>query len=83
MVENSSFTSLKLYCLVFIVLTNKGFADRQLLLEQAGSYLESSNNQQATSTYPQIVSDYPGTYYALEAQKQLIITYIAWDKIGF
>ena len=56
------------------------FADASELLEQAESYQEKGNYEQAEAIYLQIITDYPGTDYALEAQKQLTLIYIATDR---
>jgi len=56
------------------------FAGTSELLEQAGSYQEKGQYEQAEAIYLQIISNYPGTDYAFQAQKNLAILYVLWDK---
>src|SRR4030042_5990781 len=55
-------------------------ADTSELLEQAETYQEKEQYEQAEAIYLQIISNYPGTNYALQAQKNLAILYVLWDK---
>jgi tetratricopeptide (TPR) repeat protein len=55
-------------------------ADISELLEQAETYQEKEQYEQAESTYLQIISNYPGTDYAFQAQKNLAILYVLWGK---
>jgi outer membrane protein assembly factor BamD (BamD/ComL family) len=52
------------------------FAGTTELLGQAGSYQEKGQYEQAEAIYQQIVTSYPGTDYAFEAQKNLAILYV-------
>src|SRR4030042_4293725 len=56
------------------------FAGTSELLEQAETYQEKEQYEQAEAIYLQIISNYPGTNYALQAQKNLGIRYVLWDK---
>jgi len=56
------------------------FADTSELLEQAQIYKQEGNYEQAEAIYQQIVSDFPDSNDALEAQKQLALIYIATDR---
>jgi TolA-binding protein len=55
-------------------------ADVTEQLKQAGDYIQNKQYEQAEAIYLQIVTDYPGSDYALEAQKQLTILYIKQDN---
>jgi tetratricopeptide (TPR) repeat protein len=72
--------SLVLFILVFFQMGQKCFADAAAQLEQAEKYQEGGDSEQAEAIYKQVVTTYPGTGEALEAQKGLTILYIAWDK---
>ena len=56
------------------------FAGTTELLEQAVSYQEKGQYEQAETIYQQIVTSYPGTDYAFEAQKNLAILYVLWGR---
>ena len=60
--------------------TGQCFAGTSELLEQAKTYQEQKQYDQAEAIYLQIITGYPGSDYALEAQKQLTLTYIATDR---
>jgi len=65
-------TSIILFGLVFFLLPAECFADAAELLEQAGIFTDNGYRQQAEELYKRIVTDYPGTDYALKAQGELI-----------
>jgi len=73
-------TNLILFALVLSMTTGQCFADASALLQQADTYKQQGNYEQAEAIYKQIVTDYPGTDYAFEAQKRLTIVYILWGK---
>jgi len=56
------------------------FAGTSELLLQADTYREQGQYEQAEAIYLQIITGYPGTDYALEAQKKLTLIYIATDR---
>jgi tetratricopeptide (TPR) repeat protein len=56
------------------------FADTSELLEQADTYKQEGNYEQAEAIYQQIVTDYPDTDYAFLSQKNLAILYVLWDN---
>jgi len=76
----SAFFSLLLAMAVFFGMTDKPLLDAAAQLEQAQTYQNNGQYDQAEAIYKQIVTDYPGTDYAFEAQKNLTILYITWDK---
>ena len=56
------------------------FAGTSELLLQAETYREQGQYEQAEAIYQQIVTGYPGSDDALEAQKKLTLIYIATDR---
>lgn len=72
--------TLVLLGLVFSQMTEKCFADAAAQLEQAESYEESGDYQQAELIYQNIITNYPGTDYALRARRDLTTLYIQWDR---
>jgi len=56
------------------------FANASEQLKQAETYKNVGNYEQAEHIYQQIVTDFPGTDEALEAQKKLTLIYIATDS---
>jgi len=75
-----SVVSLFLGITVFLGMTEQPLVDTIAQLEQAQAYVNNGEYEQAEIIYKTIVTDYPGTDYALEAQKGLTILYISWDK---
>jgi len=69
-----------LFGVLLLVAAGLYFAGTSELLEQAQIYKQEGNYEQAEAIYQQIVSNYPGTDDALEAQKQLTLMYIATDR---
>ena len=69
-----------LFGVLLLVAAGLYFAGTSELLEQAQTYKQEGNYEQAEAIYQQIVSNYPGTDDALEAQKQLALIYIATDR---
>jgi len=67
-------------CLLFFGITDKALADAASELEQAEAYVKEGNYQQAEQLYQHIVTSYPGTEYAFQAQKGLTILYIVTDQ---
>lgn len=66
----------------FLLFTAAGicFAGTSELLEQADAYEQDGNYEPAEAIYLQIVTGYPDTDYALDAQKKLTLIYIATDR---
>lgn len=63
-----------------IILTADGpSGDGPAQLGQAQAYMKDGQYEQAESIYRTIVADLPGTDYAFQAQKNLVIVYIAMD----
>jgi len=56
--------------------------DLKALFEQAEKYEDTGKYEEAEATYKKIVTEYPGTDDALEAQEKLTVLYISWDKEG-
>lgn len=56
------------------------FADPAAQLQQAEQYVEDESYEQAEKNYQGIIQQHGGTIWALEAQKELTIVYIAWGK---
>ena len=73
MVRKTLITGLFLSGLLFFGLSGQCFADAAALLEEAKNYLHTGWRQQAQQTYKTIVTDYPGSSYALKAQSELIL----------
>ncbi len=55
-------------------------ADASAQFKQANDYKRAKQYEQAEAIYQQIVTDFPGSDDALEAQKQLTILYITTDS---
>jgi len=65
-------------CAVLIIqLTCLSCANIPARLEQAETLMKNVQYEQAEAIYKQIVTDYPGTDYALTAQKRLVKLYIS------
>jgi len=80
MVKKILFISLALFGLLFSTMPPACFADAAAQLEQAETYKQNEQYEQAEAIYKTVVTDYGGSDYALEAQKNLAILYIDWDK---
>jgi len=74
------FTHLVPFVLLFIGLVGSAFADASSQLEQAEVLANNGQHKQIETLYKQIVTDYPGTEEAFQAQKSLLILYIETDK---
>jgi len=66
--------------LLFAGITHPVFADVSAQFKEAEDNVKNTNYAEAEKIYRQIVTDYPGTNDALEAQKQLTLIYIATDR---
>lgn len=55
-------------------------ADATAELNQAEEYEKDGNYEEAEATYKKVATDFAGTDYALEAQKQLVMLYISMGK---
>ena len=80
MVKKILFISLALFGLVLSERAEVWFADTSALFEQAQIYKQDGNYEQAEQIYQQIVTDFPDSNDALEAQKQLALMYITTDS---
>lgn len=78
MVKKVLFTSLILFCLAFSQFVSQCFADAPTLLKQAKLYSK-WYPERSEAICKTVVADYPGTDYALKAQKRLIHQYL-WAK---
>jgi len=72
MIKKILITSLALFGLLLFE-AKVCFADAAGLLEQAKKYVNTGWRQQAQQIYGTIVTDYPGSSYALEAQSELVV----------
>jgi len=80
MVKKILFISLVLFGLLLSTVPRECFADALAQLQQADAYMKDKNYEQAEAIYQQIVTDFPDSNDALEAQKQLTILYIKQDN---
>jgi len=71
---------ISLTTLLFFVITGQCLADVVAQFEQAQTYEEQRQYEQAEQIYWQIATDHPGTDDALKAQKNLVCLYIADDN---
>jgi TolA-binding protein len=74
-----------LICLVLLVMcfwaVPACLADAVSELAQANSHMKTLQYQQAAAEYKTITTNYPGSDYALKAQKNLAVTYIRMQKL--
>jgi len=79
---NINFMSLKTVLLNLLLLSSCCIclADTEQQLQQAKGLYETGEYQQAEQAYKAIVTDHPGTEYALKAQKNLAVLYILVQK---
>jgi len=80
MVKKILLISSVLFGLLFSTMPPECFADAAAQLEQAETYKNNEQYEQAEAIYKTVVTDYGGSNYALEAQKNLAILYIDWGK---
>jgi len=80
MVKKILFISLALFGLLFSTMAGDCFADVSAQFQQAETYRNNKQYEQAEAIYQQIVTDFPDSNDALEAQKQLTLIYIATDR---
>ena len=80
MTKKILFTSLILSGFVLFGMAEIFFVDAPAELEQAKGLYETGEYQQAEKAYKAIVTDHPGTEYALKAQKNLAVSYILVQK---
>ena len=80
MVKKVLLISLILSALMFSQMTGVCFADASAQFELAKTYGKQGNYEQAEQVYKAIITDYPGTDDAFQAQKKLPILYITWHK---
>ena len=76
MIKKISFVSVVLLAFVFSQMTDVCLADVSSQLEQAQTYQKDGQYEQVEAIYKAIVTDSPGTDFALTAQKELVILYI-------
>lgn len=69
-----------LLSLLFVGITDEDTVDVLDQLKQAEAYVKDSQYEQAESIYKTIIADYPDTDYAFQAQKNLVIVYVATDN---
>jgi len=74
------FICLTLCSLLVLGMSTRALADASAKLEQAELLMNTWQYEQAEAMYRQIVADYPDTDCALEAQKELVMLYLTWDK---
>jgi len=75
------FVLLVLLCVLLLSeMAGECFADVSAQLEQAQAYINNRQYQQAEAIYQQIITDYSRTDDAFQAQKNLTILYVTWDK---
>ncbi len=75
MFKKAIFVSSFLVCLMFFGSMGECFAAAPEQLAQADVHWKNGNVSQAEAVYKAVVTDYPGTDYALEAQKKLVMLY--------
>jgi tetratricopeptide (TPR) repeat protein len=80
MVKKVILLSSALFGLLFLGLPGEDLSDASTQLEQAETCMKEGQYQQAEEIYQQIITDYPGTDYEFQAQKNLVILYVTWDK---
>jgi tetratricopeptide (TPR) repeat protein len=66
--------------LLFLTTAASAAADASDQLKQADTLTEAGQYQQAEQIYRQVAADYPGTDYALEAQKGLVVLYVKTNE---
>jgi len=72
---------ISLVTLLFLTtILHPAYADASAQLKEAGMLVKNKQYQQAEAVYKQIVTAFPDTNEALEAQKQLTCVYIATDR---
>ncbi|MCH7559173.1 MAG: tetratricopeptide repeat protein [Planctomycetes bacterium] len=69
-----------LIALLIPLMAAECFADATADLKQAETYQKARNYKEAETIYKKIVTDYPETEYAFQAQKDLAILYINTNK---
>jgi outer membrane protein assembly factor BamD (BamD/ComL family) len=67
--------------LIVFMISNQCLANAASELAQADSHMKNLQYQQAVAGYKAIVTNYPGSDYALKAQKNLAVTYIRMLKL--
>jgi tetratricopeptide (TPR) repeat protein len=66
--------------LLFLTIPHPAYADASAQLKEAGTLVKNKQYQQAEVIYQQIVTAFPDTNEALDAQKQLTLIYITSDR---
>ncbi|MBW8039093.1 MAG: tetratricopeptide repeat protein [Planctomycetes bacterium] len=69
-----------LFCFLFSVAASECYANASAQFKQADDYKKNKQYEQAEAIYQQIVTDFPDSNDALEAQKQLTLIYIVTDS---
>jgi tetratricopeptide (TPR) repeat protein len=80
MFKKVAFISLAVLGIVFSQIPGEYFGDASAQLEQAASYANNGQFKEAEGIYKTIMTDYAGTDYAFQSQKELTMLYIAWDR---
>lgn len=81
MVKKVLFAALVLFGLVFSEMAGECFADASAQLGRAKAYRAKGCYEQAEGIFKTVAADYPGTDYALEAQKRLAMLYIESGQV--
>jgi tetratricopeptide (TPR) repeat protein len=74
------FTATFVLSVLFLTTAASAAADVSDQLKQADTLTEAGQYQQAEQIYRQVAADYPGTDYALEAQKGLVVLYVKTNE---
>ena len=66
--------------LLVLVIAGQGCTPMSAKFQRAQTHQEKGQYEQPEQIYKQIIRDHPGTEDAFQAQKNLAILYVAWDK---
>jgi tetratricopeptide (TPR) repeat protein len=70
------------FVLMALMISSLCLADASSELDQANSHMRGLQYPQAVAEYQAIITNYPGSDYALKAHKNLAITYILMQKLA-
>ena len=76
MYKRSILVSLALFCLVFLGLTGRCFADAASQFEQAETYRNNGNYLQSEEAYETIIQDYPGSEQRIDWTYEYLERYV-------
>jgi tetratricopeptide (TPR) repeat protein len=71
---------LVLLTLLLVGLTGTVMADLSAQFKEAEEYVKTGNHAEAEKIYQQVITNYPGTGDALQAQEKLTCLYVTWGK---